>query len=64
MYECNTQEQLTRFYHTTMLHPVCSTVIKAAKAGYLRGWPGFTEKAIKQHVNPQEETENGHMKQK
>eukprot|EP00957_Ditylum_brightwellii_P031747 2407513-Ditylum_brightwellii.AAC.1 len=50
MYECNTQEQLTGFYHVTMLNPVRSTVIKAAKAGYLQGWPaGFTEKAIKRH---------------
>eukprot|EP00957_Ditylum_brightwellii_P007523 568683-Ditylum_brightwellii.AAC.1 len=47
-----------------MLSPVRSTVIKAAKAGYLQGWPGFTEKAIRQHVNLQEETEKGHMKEK
>eukprot|EP00957_Ditylum_brightwellii_P182315 13889226-Ditylum_brightwellii.AAC.1 len=46
-----------------MSNPVHSTLIKVVKAGYLQGWPGFTEKAIRKHVKPEEETKKGQMKQ-
>ena len=47
-----------------MLSPVKSTIIDAARAGYLRGWPGLTAAAISKHIKVVEATEMGHMNQR
>ena len=38
-------------------------MIKAAKAGYLRGCPGLKESLIRKFVMDEVETQQGHMKQ-
>eukprot|EP00957_Ditylum_brightwellii_P043280 3279823-Ditylum_brightwellii.AAC.1 len=62
-YDCDTKQQLTKVYHATFLDPPHSTIIKAAKAGYLRWCPGLKEKLLCKFVKEGVETHQGHMKQ-
>eukprot|EP00957_Ditylum_brightwellii_P063721 4835806-Ditylum_brightwellii.AAC.1 len=63
VYNCSTQEQLIKFYHSTMFSPVKKVLIKAARCKYLQGWPGFTQAAIRKHINVEEATVKGHINQ-
>eukprot|EP00957_Ditylum_brightwellii_P012738 962828-Ditylum_brightwellii.AAC.1 len=57
------QEQLIKFYHETMLSPVKNTLIEAARCGYLPGWLGLTQAAIKKNLDVDEATVKGHLNQ-
>ena len=61
LYECNTTEDLIKFYHGCLLFPVKSMWLKAIKAGYFKGWPGLTNKRVQKHIKVVDETEKGHM---
>ncbi len=63
LYECSNTHKLRHFYYECLNYPVVSTLIKAIKAGYLRGWPGLTMDRICQHINVSEESKQGHMNQ-
>eukprot|EP00957_Ditylum_brightwellii_P036377 2754426-Ditylum_brightwellii.AAC.1 len=63
VYDCSTQEQLIKFYHSTMFSPVKRVLIKAARRKYLQGWPGFTQAAICKHIDVEEATVKGHLNQ-
>ena len=63
VYKCNNKEQLIKYYHSRIgFHPK-TTLISAAKSGYLRGLPGFNAKAISKFVAIEEATEMGHLRQ-
>ena len=62
-YECNNKEQLTKYYHASLDSHPKSTLIAAAKKGFLRGCPGFTAAAISKFIGIEEATEMGHMRQ-
>ena len=64
VYDCDTQEQLIKFYHATYFSQTKDTLIKAARAGYLRGCPGFTQKGIRKHIGIEAATVKGHLNQK
>ena len=61
LYECNTTEDLIKFYHGCLLFPVKSTWLKAIKAGYFKGWSGLTDKRVQKYIKVVDETEKGHM---
>eukprot|EP00957_Ditylum_brightwellii_P208849 15359217-Ditylum_brightwellii.AAC.1 len=70
--KCTTQEeygnavvqlQLIKFYHITVFSPVEKVLIKVATRKYLRGWPGFTQAAIRKHIDVEEATVKGHLSQ-
>eukprot|EP00957_Ditylum_brightwellii_P056063 4248806-Ditylum_brightwellii.AAC.1 len=42
-----------------MFSPVKKVLIEAARRKYLRGWPGFTQAAIRKHINIEEATVKG-----
>jgi hypothetical protein len=42
LYKYFTMHKLTHFYYVWLNYPIVSTLIKAIKAGYLRGWLGLT----------------------
>lgn len=63
VYDCQGEKEITRFYHATLFSPVKSTLIKAVKKGYLRGWPGLKAQAIQVHIRNEEATVKGHMNQ-
>eukprot|EP00957_Ditylum_brightwellii_P134055 10220504-Ditylum_brightwellii.AAC.1 len=63
VYDCSTQEQLIKFYHSIMFSPVKKVLIKAARHKYLRGWPGFTQAVIRKHINIEEATVKGQLNQ-
>ncbi len=63
LYKCSIMHKLTHFYYTCLNYPVISTLIKAIKAGYLRGWPGLTAECIRRHINISVESNQGHMNQ-
>eukprot|EP00957_Ditylum_brightwellii_P143557 10936637-Ditylum_brightwellii.AAC.1 len=62
-YDYSTQDQLIKFYHSTMFSPVKKVLIKAARRKNLRGWPGFTQAAIRKHIDVEEATVKGHLNQ-
>ena len=41
VYDCKGERAITKFYHATLFSPVKSTLLKAIKKGYLRGWSGL-----------------------
>ena len=64
IYECQNKNQLTLYYYHASLssHPK-QTLAAAAKAGYLRGFPGLSAEAINKYVGIETATEMGHMRQ-
>eukprot|EP00957_Ditylum_brightwellii_P153029 11648906-Ditylum_brightwellii.AAC.1 len=63
VYNCSTQEQLIKFYHITMFSPVKKVLFEVARHKYLRGWPGFTQAAIRKHIDVKEATVKGNLNQ-
>ena len=63
IYECNNKEQLTKYYQASLGSHPKSTLIAAAKTGYLQGCPGFTVSAVSKVIAIEETTEAGHMRQ-
>jgi hypothetical protein len=63
LYKCSTMHKLTHFCYVCLNYPVVSTLIKAIKAGYLRGWPGLTAEHVQRHIDVLVESKQGHMNQ-
>ena len=52
------------YYHASLGYHPKRTLIEAANAGYLKGFPGLTTAAISKYVSVEDATEMGQMKQK
>jgi hypothetical protein len=63
LYKCSTMHKLTQFYYACLNCPIVSTLIKAIKVGYLRGWPGLTVERVHRHINVSVESKQGYMNQ-
>ena len=64
LYECRNKEELIKYLHASLCSPPKTTLIAAAKAGYLHGFPGLTAEAIARYIRVEENTETGHMRAK
>ena len=62
LYECENKNELIKYYHVSLCSHPKSTLIAAAKAGYLRGFPELTAEAIGKFIKTEEATEAGHMR--
>lgn len=62
MYECENKRELIQYLHAALCSHPKSTLMAAAKAGYLHGFPGLTAEAIGKYVKIEEATEAGHMR--
>jgi hypothetical protein len=63
LYEYSTLHKLTHFYYVCLNYPVVSTLIKAIKVGYLRGWPGLIAERVQRHIDVSVESKQGYMNQ-
>ena len=63
IYECENKGQLIKYYHAALYSHPKRTLVAAAKAGYLNGFPGLDADAINRHVGIEVFTEMGHMRQ-
>ena len=63
VHECTGKEQVARYFHASLGSHPKSTLVAAAKAGYLRGCPGFDAATISKYIDVDDATEMGHMKQ-
>eukprot|EP00957_Ditylum_brightwellii_P073754 5605259-Ditylum_brightwellii.AAC.1 len=63
VYDCSTQEQLIKFYHSTMFSPIEKVLIEVARCKYFQGWPGFTQAVIHKHIDVEEATVKGYLNQ-
>ena len=63
IYECENKEQLVKFYHASIGSHPKTTLIAAARVGYLKGCPGMNAEAIRKYTSVEDATEMGHMKQ-
>ena len=50
IYKCSGAKELTKFYHATLGSHPKSSLIAAAKAGYLKGFLGFTQERIHKQI--------------
>ena len=41
--------ELAKYLHTALLCPTTASLLKAIKQGFLKTWPGLTEKLIKRY---------------
>ena len=64
VYECEIKQQMIKYYHASLGSHLKRTLIEAANAGYLKGWPGLIAAAIIRYVSVEDATEMGHMKHK
>ena len=62
LYQCRNKEELIKYYHASLCYHTKTTLIAAAKAGYLRGFPALTAEAIGKFIKIDEATEAGHMR--
>eukprot|EP00957_Ditylum_brightwellii_P116053 8853455-Ditylum_brightwellii.AAC.2 len=63
VYGCNTQKELIQFYHATMLSLVKKMLLEAARWGYLQGWSGLTQAAIRKQIDIEYAMVKGHLNQ-
>ena len=63
VYECENKQQLIKYYPASLVSHPKRTLIEAANAGYLKGFPGLTAAEIGKYVSVEDATETGHMKQ-
>ena len=63
IYECDNKKQLTKYYHFGLGSHLKTTLISAAKSGYLRGLPGFNAKSISEFIAVEHANKMGHLKQ-
>jgi hypothetical protein len=50
------------FAHQSLCSPHISTLLKAIKHGYLKGYPNLTAHGVNKYLNPSPATAKGHMK--
>ena len=60
VYECENKSQLIRYYHASLASHPKRTLSAAARAGYLKGWPGLTQASINKFISAEDCTELGH----
>ena len=63
VYECENKGQLMLYYHAALGSHPKRTLAAAAKAGYLKGFPGLSTEAITKSIGAETATEMGHMRQ-
>ena len=61
LYECTNKEELIKYLHASLCSHPKTTLIAAARTGYLHGFPALTAEAIGKYVKVEEATECGHM---
>ena len=61
LYQCGNMRELVLYLHACLCSHPKSTLIAAAKAGYLKGFPGLTADAISKYIKIEHATEAGHM---
>ena len=61
---CKNKQQLINYYHASLGSHPKRTLIEAANAGYLKGFPGLTAAATRKYKAVEYATEMVHMKQK
>ena len=62
--ECTNKEQPMNYYYASLGSHPKTTLIEAAKEGYLKGCPVMDAQAISTLIGVEEATKMGHMKQK
>ena len=63
IYECENKENLIKYYHASIGSHPTTTLIVAAKAGYLKGCLGLNAETIRKYIAVEDATKIGFMKQ-
>jgi hypothetical protein len=58
-----TKANSIHYAHQSLCSPRISTLLKAIRCGYLKGYPNMTAKGVTKYLNPSPATANGHTKQ-
>ena len=53
--------ELSQYLHAALFSPTTASLLEAIKQGYLKTWPGLTEKLIKKHLDKSRNTAMGHL---
>ena len=56
--------ELSQYLHASLIIPITASILKSTKQGFLKTWPGLTEKLIKGHLDKSRNTTMGllHMR--
>ena len=61
IYECDNKEQLIKYYHAALGSHTKTTLITAAKTGYLQGCPSLTAEAVNKFIGVKTGTKMGNI---
>ena len=53
--------ELAQYLHAVLLNPTTEILFKSIKQGFLKMWPGLTEKLVKKYLDKSRNTEMGHL---
>ena len=53
--------ELAQYLHAALFRPTKEIILKEIKPGFLKTWPGLTEKLIKKHLDKPRNTTMGHL---
>ena len=56
-----TKPELAQYLHAALFIPTTAILLKAIKQGFLKTWPGRTEKLIKKHLEKSRNTTMVHL---
>jgi len=57
-----TRANAVKFSHQSMYNPKISSLMKALRKGYLKGFPNLSKELVTKYLNPSPATAKGHMK--
>ena len=46
----NSKPELAKYLHAALFSPTTQSLLKAIRQGFLKTWPGLTEKLVKKHL--------------
>ena len=53
--------ELARYLHAALFISTAASILREIKQGFLKAWPGLTEKLIKKHLDKSRNTTMGHL---
>ena len=62
IYECESRQQLIKYYHASLGSHTRHTLHTTAKAGYLQWCLSLTPETINKYISVEDTTEMGHMR--
>ena len=60
----NSKPELSKYLYAALFSPTTSSQLKAIKQGFMKTWPGITEKLFNKHLDKSRNTTMGNLHMK